>query len=152
MPIDSDAGTGEHRPGRDLVAVPPRNGRARRYGALALGLLLYGPVITCDDRNFVPVPAHILSRKRPGAGYGPCRCERRSCSLNLNVRQLQLAATRTIDERRVPDIDATSEMLQASGTPPDLPNRRSSVGAGRGRMVACRGNPAVIGGIVQREA
>jgi hypothetical protein len=41
-----DAGTGEHRPGRDLVAVPPRNGRARRYAALALGLLLYGPVIT----------------------------------------------------------------------------------------------------------
>src|SRR4029077_2728709 len=75
----------------------------------------------CDDRNFVPVPAHILSRKRPGAGYGPCRCERRSCSekaLNLNVRQWQLAATRAIDERRVPDIDATSEMLQASGTPP----------------------------------
>jgi len=71
--------------------------------------------------------------------------------LNLNVRQLQLVATRTIDERRVPDIDATSEMLQASGTPPDLPNRRSSVGAGRGRMVACRGDPAVTGGIVQRE-
>ena len=42
----------------------------------------------CDDRNFVPVPVHILSRKRPGAGNGPCRCERRSCSekaLNLNV-------------------------------------------------------------------
>jgi hypothetical protein len=80
--------------------------------------------------------------------------ERRSCSekaLNLNVRQLQLAATRTIDERQVPDIDATSEMLQASGTPPDLPNRRSSVGAGRGRMVACRGDPAVTVGIVQRE-
>lgn len=76
--------------------------------------------------------------------------ERRSCSekaLNL----LQLAATRTIDERQVPDIDATSEMLQASGTPPDLPNRRSSVGAGRGRMVACRGDPAVTVGIVQRE-
>lgn len=34
----------------------------------------------CDDRNFVSVPAHILSRKRPGAGNGPCRCERRSCS------------------------------------------------------------------------
>jgi hypothetical protein len=32
-----------------------------------------------------------------------------------------------------------------------LPNRRSSVGAGRGRMVACRGDPAVTGGIVQRE-
>lgn len=76
--------------------------------------------------------------------------ERRSCSekaLNL----LQLAATRTIDERQVPDIDATSEMLQASGTPPDLPNRRSSDGAGRGRMVARRGDPAVTVGIVQRE-
>ncbi len=74
-----------------------------------------------------------------------------NASLDLNVRQLQLAATRTIDERRVPDIDATSEMQQASGTPPDLPNRRSSVGAGRGRMVACRGDPAVTVGIVQRD-
>jgi hypothetical protein len=37
--------------------------------------------------------------------------------LNLNVRQLQLAATRTIDERRVSVFDAASEMLQASSTP-----------------------------------
>ena len=108
------------------------------------------PCHHCDDRNFVPVPVHIMSRKRPGAGNGPCRCERRSYSekaLNLNVRQLH----RTIDERRVSVFDAASEMLQASSTPPDLPNRRSSVGAGRGRMVACRGDPAVTGGIVQRE-
>jgi len=71
--------------------------------------------------------------------------------LNLNVRQLQLAATRTIDERRLSVFDAASEMLQASGTPPDLPNRRSSVGASQGRMVACRGDPAVTDGIAQRE-
>jgi hypothetical protein len=50
--------------------------------------------------------------------------------LNLDVRQLQLAATRTVDQRRVAAIDPAAEMLQEFHVVCSMSEHRPRAGRG----------------------